>query len=48
MRGVVVGRAYNLEGFEQSHYYVYWVKGREEIIEEASKIGKVLGKFLDK
>ncbi len=44
MRGVVVGKAYNLlEGFEQNRYYADWVKG-EEIIEEVSKIGRVLGK----
>jgi len=43
MRGVVVGKAYNPERFEQNRYYTDWVKG-EEIIEEVSKIGRVLGK----
>ena len=43
MRRVVVGKAYNPERFEQNRYYADWVKG-EEIIEEVSKIGRVLGK----
>jgi len=38
MRGVLVGKAYNLGGLKQSHYYTNWVKGGE-VIEEASKIG---------
>ena len=34
----MVGKAYNLEGFEQNRYYADWVKG-EEVIEEVSKTG---------
>jgi len=33
----VVGKAYNLGGFEQNRYYMDWVKGGE-VIEEVSKM----------